>query len=1045
MKIILRTLLIVPVLLFSFQVFGAYIITPFNYEWCSATYPTNYVTANFSITETAISGSEGFTKNQINKTLIITIPAGLEFKTSATSASVTVNQISSPEVVIDSFKFNSVNQFTVWITTSSVNIDNNTIFFNNFEIRAVNSLKSYTIIRGASPNNGTFKIDNSTTTPPASNPFGTFSSKTPYTYLSSAVTQLLTTTDINQFSINNPILSIRINGSGNCGSHITQFNFSAAGTDGTDSLRNISQAKVYYSTSSVFNYSTASLFGSVDSITSMNFSVTGVYNTNFSTIYFFLCYDVPGDAYTDNDGNRLDASLASFVINGITITNMSTPSPAGCRRVVPSAYYYSKSSGNWTDNIWSVIEGGPLCNCQPNGAGIVFIDTGDIVSVDKSRKIDVLNIMKDASLQGGNANMNFYVNTELNTYDNGYTTFLGDFILRGNLNIYGTGISWFHKVDSVGGNVYIGPGATLMNFASSTFDMAICGNLTVDGYLQNEHASIDLYNISKIDGTGIIKTDFLRIRSGNKTVNPTADLYIDAGLTFKGPYIIDNFGKMNIRGDMDADSNGAHWINEPSSVLSYGGSETMFATHGYLVANSKYNTVRYSGTSDQIIIGPENLTYYNLVIEGSGTKFLQMDTHLHGDFTFNAAFGHFKKTITIDGAVMQYFSGNVSPKLYGLTMSNSQNGLTLQLPVSYNQQLTLISGKIFTTMTNILIATDSATATSGSDISFVNGPMRKVGNDAFVYPVGKNDIWARIGISAPQTTVAAFTAEYFNYSYINTSAVTLPLHNVSTVEYWNLLQDAKAGDSVKVKLYWENASRSYIYNYSNDLVVAGWSGASWLNRGQSTITASSPGNITSNFVRSFGPFTFGSINGSNPLPMSLLSFDARIHGDHIVITWTTISENNNEYFTVEKSKDAINFESAGTLKGAGNSNELLEYSLNDYSPFPGVSYYRLKQTDFDGKFTYSNIAAVDFKNTDEFAVYPNPFKASLSIEINEAPVIGLTELRIYNTIGKEELYTTLNDRITTLETSNIPSGLYYYKVLVNNKIVQSGKLVSQNK
>jgi len=1045
MKKIIRTLLIVPVLLLSLQVFGSYIITPFNYEWCSTTYPTNYVSANFSITETAISGSEGFTKNQMNKTLVITLPAGLEFKTTATTASVTVNQVISPEVVIDSFKFNSVTQFTVWITTSGVNVDYNTIYFNNFEIRAINSFKSLTMIRGVSPNNGTFKIDNATSNPPASNPFGTFSSKAPYTYLSSAVTQLLTTTDINQFSINNPILSIKINGSGNCGSQITQFNFSAAGTDGTDSLRNISQAKVYYSTSSVFNYSTASLFGSVSNLSSMNFSVTGTYNTNVSTIYFYLCYDVPGDAYTDNDGNRLDASLISFVMNGVPITNMSTPSPAGCRKVVPAAYYYSKISGNWTDNIWSIIAEGPLCNCQPNGAGIVYIDTGNSVLVDKTRKVDVLNIMKDASLEGGNANMNFYVNTELNTYDNGYTTFLGDFILRGNLNIYGTGISWFHKVDSVGGNVYIGPDATLMNFASSTFDMAICGNLTVDGYLQNEHASIDMYNTSKIDGTGIIRTDFLRIRDGNKTVNPTADLYIDAGVTFKGPYIIDNFGKMNIRGNMDADSNGAHWINEPGSVLSYGGSATMFATHGYLVASSNYNTVRYSGLTDQIIIGPENLIYYNIVLEGSGIKTLQMDTHLHGDFTFNAGFGHFKKTITVDGAVRQYFSETISPKLYGLTMSNAQNGLTLQLPVKYNQQLTLLSGKIFTTMTNILIATDSATATSGSDISFVNGPMRKVGNDAFVYPVGKDDIWARIGISAPQTFVAAFTAEYFNFSYINTSAVTLPIHNVSSVEYWNLLQDAKAGDSVKVKLYWENASRSYIYNYTNDLVVAGWSGTSWLNRGQSAITASNPGNITSNFVRSFGPFTFGSINGNNPLPMTLLNFDAKSNSDHIAITWATISENNNEYFTVEKSKDATNFEPVGIVKGAGNSNELLQYSLNDYSPFAGVSYYRLKQTDFDGKFTYSDMVAVDFNNADEFAVYPNPFKTSLTFEMNEALLAGQAELRIYNTMGKEEIVTSIGNGITTIETGNIPSGLYYYNVLVNNKIIQSGKLVSQNK
>ena len=129
--------------------------------------------------------------------------------------------------------------------------------------------------RGASPNTGTFKIDNSVSIP-GSQAFGTFSARTPYSYSSSIVDQLLTTTTINQFSINNPILRITINGTGYCGSKITQFRFSATGSDGTDTLRNISKAKVYYSASPTFNYATASLFGTADNPVSTNFIINGV-------------------------------------------------------------------------------------------------------------------------------------------------------------------------------------------------------------------------------------------------------------------------------------------------------------------------------------------------------------------------------------------------------------------------------------------------------------------------------------------------------------------------------------------------------------------------------------------------------------------------------------------------------------------------------------------------------------------------------------------------------------------------------------------------
>ena len=182
-----------------------------------------------------------------------------------------------------------------------------------------------------------------------------------------------------------------------------------------------------------------------------------------------------------------------------------------------------------------------------------------------------------------------------------------------------------------------------------------------------------------------------------------------------------------------------------------------------------------------------------------------------------------------------------------------------------------------------------------------------------------------------------------------------------------------------------------------------------------------------------------------PLPIKLMSFVAYPTGVYVELNWSTASETNNDYFTVQRSKNGITFEEILQMHGAGNSNKVLNYSAIDYTPYGYISYYRLKQTDFNGIFTYSNLVAVDFirKLSGAFNIYPNPFSASTTITINDASQINNCVLRIYNVLGENVINTTITKRSTTLETSSIPSGIYFYNLINNNKIIQSGKLISQ--
>ncbi|MGZ4048385.1 MAG: T9SS type A sorting domain-containing protein, partial [Bacteroidia bacterium] len=140
--------------------------------------------------------------------------------------------------------------------------------------------------------------------------------------------------------------------------------------------------------------------------------------------------------------------------------------------------------------------------------------------------------------------------------------------------------------------------------------------------------------------------------------------------------------------------------------------------------------------------------------------------------------------------------------------------------------------------------------------------------------------------------------------------------------------------------------------------------------GDRVVFTTDASNISTNFY-----YTIGTKNiPLSPLPIELLSFDAKACNKQVCLDWKTASESNNDYFTVEKTKDGSAFEYVSTVNGAGNSTSEHSYSSEDNAPYEGVSYYRLKQTDFNGAYTYSGLKMVDFISTPDFSfeIYPNP-------------------------------------------------------------------------
>ncbi|MFO7878685.1 MAG: T9SS type A sorting domain-containing protein, partial [Bacteroidales bacterium] len=187
------------------------------------------------------------------------------------------------------------------------------------------------------------------------------------------------------------------------------------------------------------------------------------------------------------------------------------------------------------------------------------------------------------------------------------------------------------------------------------------------------------------------------------------------------------------------------------------------------------------------------------------------------------------------------------------------------------------------------------------------------------------------------------------------------------------------------------------------------------------------------------------VTGNVPLPVELLFFKAEKNQSQVDVRWKTASELNNDYFVVEKSKDAQQFISMDTIQGQGTTSSITNYFTTDKNPFNGRSYYRLKQVDFDGSYTYSAIASVMFETQGLIKVFPNPADEELNLYIeSEAEKISM---RLINAAGQEvqnEILNPINEKMhQIIKTSGYKPGLYmlYLHDVNSGQILHSEKIV----
>ncbi len=318
-------------------------------------------------------------------------------------------------------------------------------------------------------------------------------------------------------------------------------------------------------------------------------------------------------------------------------------------------------------------------------------------------------------------------------------------------------------------------------------------------------------------------------------------------------------------------------------------------------------------------------------------------------------------------------------------------------------------------------------------------------------PIASNDLCSSpiaIGTTSVLTDNAVAGCEY---SYVaaqdaNVAPATLCASSLENISWFSFTAVATGTVTIKFSTILCNNGGGGI---QTGLITGTCASYTIGTSGSAICAAASSGTITYNITNATAGQTYligvdgnaGSnchffVSGTNvvPLPIELIMFKAELNGNSVDINWSTATETNNDYFTIERSADGINFEPIDVVKGAGNSLDKKYYYLQDKNPIIGVSYYRLKQTDFDKKASYSVIQSIsiDKKDKFDFVLYPNPSDKNDDVRLQffgkENEVMNVLVMDLTGKILSEKEIKLNASAMEVNLSHHFDSGIYFVKV-----------------
>lgn len=691
-----------------------------------------------------------------------------------------------------------------------------------------------------------------------------------------------------------------------------------------------------------------------------------------------------GGLFDHNDGD-LNIS-GDIIITGGTMTMNEATTPVNPSTI--DATDMSIATGSVT------LSEGTLT--LSNASGGLTVSSG---SFSKNNAANTLSIAGDYDISGGTNDINSGTISFVNMDITG-----GGTINVASPTITSTGTitvtNGTYTSDGAGGaysynNISVGASGSWV--ATSAYDPTINGNLENNGTFTGCSSATGC-NYTLTSATGTI--------SGSSAMNSMSDFIINDGASYTNT----NTGGLNITDRLATTSGTGTFVNGLNGVMSYGGSTGNFSITNF-TASANPNTVSYNRTSGNQLIEPTTDGFYhNLTINKADGV----------DVTTNTVF-------TINGV------------------------------------LTLTAGDFIMGNQNLIMA-DGATISGGSATSYIQdsgtGELRQLYSAAgatLSFPIGDADDYSPINSftitsatfgASPFLDFSITDADHPNRDTDNTGAGgdddgTAAVAYIS--RYWTVSSSDISGPRFDATYTYVDADVTgteasmvgTIYRTPPGEAFLDWQVGGTVNPISNTISISN--------IDAFGDL-YAMDNTTDRLPIVLVSFEVQITESTVELEWVTASEENNDFYTIERSTNGQNFIPIEIVEGAGNSEQLITYRFTDNSPLSGRSFYRLKQTDFNGQFEYSEIRSVFFEGKEsgfDFVVYPNPVTSGQEwrLRFTEGKPTDFLQVLILDASGKSsktDYVRTENELV--INSRNLRKGIYLIHVSDGNKRI-SKKLI----
>lgn len=738
------------------------------------------------------------------------------------------------------------------------------------------------------------------------------------------------------------------------------------------------------------------------------------------------------DFFIDNFGTINQAGDFSGLVNGSDFTNETG-----------GTWNWSFSTGTLAANFAGAMVCSPTNNTFNYNAagnqvigGITYYNLNNLVSGTKTLggNASVTGTMSIAgtavmnpstfnlsvtgltSITGGSFNDNSDTGTDTfigNVSVGGSTSFVstsvtttGNLIFRGGIDNSGTftagGATFNTNNQSVTGannlsfanNVAI-TGATLTNSNTGSFTVTGTTTLTNGGFADNDNTNVTTFvgavtqsGTSSFNTTTVTTPANLIFRNGitnnggtftagaatfdtnNQAIAGNTAISFANTVTVPAITVTNNntasVSFTRVPGEITLTGSGT-WTQGNNSTLNYSGTSIGITTFN---ASNTGNTVNYNSTTSSQTIRTPSSTYTNLSLNNTSGS----SPH----FTIGA-------NLTVTG-ILTMTSGNTDLSGNSISLTSTASGALVH-------GLTAASGWMY-----------------GGSITRTRpgSTLITVGTAHSLFPLGSSGNWRPFFAAQTSHANSAGTITVSHTNSTVTSNVVFPESITRRHEaYWSVSSTGiSAGPTFNLRAGGTSfgtieagAPGLADLRMCTDAGVVGTHGAATggpdyrVNR-----TAVAFASLANNY------HVASTDNVNSPLPVELINFKAQVVADGVQLSWATASESNNDFFTIERSASGEEFSSIGIINGKGTTNQRSSYLLTDPHPLNGRSYYRLKQTDFDGTFTYSSIISVTYDGPTAagLRVYPNPFNG---IEIN-IEVTGLEEVKnipavLYDELGRE--------------------------------------------